>query len=67
MKVSIESNGEVIWYLDTEKQEGMTSLAYIADGTQGKIISSLEGALHQANGEMLCGDPAGVCSPALQI
>lgn len=61
MKVSIESNGEVIWYIDTDKREGMTSRGYIADGTQKQIISALEGALHQANGEMLCGDSVSGC------
>lgn len=52
MKVSIESNGEVIWYRDAEKVEGMISTSYIKDGTQQKIIAALEEALFQAKGQM---------------
>lgn len=56
MKVAIEVNGEVIWYRDSEKQEGMASLGYLKDGTQQKIIAALEEALFQAKGEMLLPD-----------
>ncbi|HDU2486512.1 TPA: Rrf2 family transcriptional regulator [Klebsiella pneumoniae] len=56
MKVAIEVNGEVIWYRDSEKQEGMASLGYLKDGTQQKIIAALEGALFQAKGQMLLPD-----------
>lgn len=56
MKVAIEVNGEVIWYRDSDKQEGMASLGYLKDGTQQKIIAALEDALTQANGENLCWD-----------
>ncbi|HBR0925839.1 TPA: Rrf2 family transcriptional regulator [Klebsiella quasipneumoniae subsp. quasipneumoniae] len=56
MKVAIEVNGEVIWYRDSEKQEGMASLGYLKDGTQQKIIAALEGALTQAIGEALSSD-----------
>ncbi|MDA5481856.1 Rrf2 family transcriptional regulator [Yersinia intermedia] len=51
MKVSIENEGKVIWYRDSEKQEGMHSLGYLKDGTQQKIIAALEEALLQANGQ----------------
>ncbi|EPG8763563.1 Rrf2 family transcriptional regulator [Raoultella ornithinolytica] len=56
MKVAIEVNGEVIWYRDSEKQEGMASLGYLKDGIQQKIIAALEGALTQAIGEALSPD-----------
>ncbi|AZS56808.1 Rrf2 family transcriptional regulator [Pectobacterium parmentieri] len=56
MKVSIESNGEVIWYRDAEKLEGMLSTSYIKDGTQQKIIAALEEALFQAKGQMFLTD-----------
>lgn len=56
MKVAIEVNGEVIWYRDSEKQEGMASLGYLRDGTQQKIIAALEEALFQAKGQMLLPD-----------
>ncbi|EGF65159.1 Rrf2 family transcriptional regulator [Klebsiella pneumoniae] len=56
MKVAIEVNGEVIWYRDSEKQEGMASLGYLKDGTQQKIIAALEEALFQAKGQMLLPD-----------
>ena len=56
MKVAIEVNGEVIWYRDSEKQEGMASLGYLKDGTQQKIIAALEEALLQAKGQMLLPD-----------
>lgn len=56
MKVAIEVNGEVIWYRDSDKQEGMASVGYLKDGTQQKIIAALEDALTQANGENLCWD-----------
>lgn len=56
MKVAIEVNGEVIWYRDSDKQEGVASLGYLKDGTQQKIIASLEEALFQAKGQMLLPD-----------
>ncbi|MEA4687042.1 Rrf2 family transcriptional regulator [Klebsiella pneumoniae] len=56
MKVAIEVNGEVIWYRDSDKQEGVASLGYLKDGTQQKIIAALEGALFQAKGQMLLPD-----------
>ncbi|HBY4083318.1 Rrf2 family transcriptional regulator [Klebsiella quasipneumoniae] len=56
MKVAIEVNGEVIWYRDSDKQEGMASLGYLKDGTQQKIIAALEDALFQAKGQMLLPD-----------
>lgn len=56
MKVAIEVNGEVIWYRDSDKQEGMASLGYLKDGTQQKIIAVLEEALFQAKGQMLLPD-----------
>ncbi|HHD9895362.1 TPA: Rrf2 family transcriptional regulator [Klebsiella pneumoniae] len=56
MKVAIEVNGEVIWYRDSEKKEGMASLGYLKDGTQQKIIAALEEALFQAKGQMLLPD-----------
>ncbi|WP_306764821.1 Rrf2 family transcriptional regulator [Klebsiella quasipneumoniae] len=48
MKVAIEVNGEVIWYRDSDKQEGMASVGYLRDGTQQKIIAALEESLFQA-------------------
>lgn len=56
MKVAIEVNGEVIWYRDSDKQEGVVSLGYLKDGTQQKIIPALEEALLQAKGQMLLPD-----------
>ncbi|HFV9322996.1 TPA: Rrf2 family transcriptional regulator [Klebsiella pneumoniae] len=56
MKVAIEVNGEVIWYHDSDKQEGVASLGYLKDGTQQKIIAALEEALFQAKGQMLLPD-----------
>lgn len=56
MKVAIEVNGEVIWYRDSDKQEGMASLGYLKDGTQQKIIAALEEALFQAKGQILLPD-----------
>ena len=56
MNVAIEVNGEVIWYRDSDKQEGMASLGYLKDGTQQKIIAALEEALFQAKGQMLLPD-----------
>ncbi|HDO6829791.1 Rrf2 family transcriptional regulator [Klebsiella pneumoniae] len=52
MKVAIEVNGEVIWYRDSDKQEGMASVGYLMDGTQQKIIAALEEALFQAKGQL---------------
>lgn len=51
MKVSIERNGEIIWYRNDKNQTGMTSTAYLKDGTQEEIVSALEMALYQAKGE----------------
>lgn len=56
MKVAIEVNGEVIWYRDSDKQEGVASLGYLKDGTQQKITAALEEALFQAKGQMLLPD-----------
>ncbi|HEO1742570.1 TPA: Rrf2 family transcriptional regulator [Klebsiella pneumoniae] len=56
MKVAIEVNGEVIWYRDSDKQEGVASLGYLKDGTQQKIIAALEEALFQAKEQMLLPD-----------
>lgn len=56
MKVAIEVNGEVIWYRDSDKQEGVASLGYLKDGTQQKIIAALEEALFQTKGQMLLPD-----------
>ncbi|CCW31054.1 Rrf2 family transcriptional regulator [Xenorhabdus nematophila] len=56
MKISVEFNGETIWYRDEEKGEGMTSTGYIKDGTQQKIITALEHALVQAKTEKQCWD-----------
>ncbi|ODM34657.1 Rrf2 family transcriptional regulator [Klebsiella pneumoniae] len=56
MKVAIEVNGEVIWYRDSDKQEGVASLGYLKDGTQQRIIAALEEALFQAKGQMLLPD-----------
>lgn len=56
MKVAVEVNGEVIWYRDSDKQEGVASLGYLKDGTQQKIIAALEEALFQAKGQMLLPD-----------
>lgn len=52
MKVAIEVNGEVIWYCDSDKQEGMASVGYLRDGTQQKIIAALEESLFQAKGQL---------------
>lgn len=52
MKVAIEVNGEVIWYRDSDKQEGMASVGYLRDGTQQKIIAALEEPLFQAKGQL---------------
>lgn len=52
MKVAIEVNGEVIWYRDSDKQEGVASLGYLKDGTQQKIIAALEESLFQAKGQL---------------
>ncbi|WP_426576755.1 Rrf2 family transcriptional regulator [Xenorhabdus stockiae] len=54
MKVSIELDGETIWYRDEERGEGMASTGYIKDGTQQKIITVLESVLSQAKAEALC-------------
>ncbi|MDC9607365.1 Rrf2 family transcriptional regulator [Xenorhabdus griffiniae] len=56
MKVSIELNGEILWYRDEEKGEGMASTGYVKDGTQQKIITALKAALSQAKAESLCWD-----------
>ncbi|WP_241575023.1 Rrf2 family transcriptional regulator [Rosenbergiella nectarea] len=51
MKVSIERNGEIIWFRNDKNQTGMTSTAYLKDGTQEEIVSALKMALNQAKGE----------------
>ncbi|WP_279025103.1 Rrf2 family transcriptional regulator [Gibbsiella quercinecans] len=51
MKVSIESNGHVIWFRDSGTGEGLASKVYMKDGTQQKIITALEDALFQAKGQ----------------
>ncbi|CRL43695.1 hypothetical protein SGGMMB4_05246 [Sodalis glossinidius str. 'morsitans'] len=51
MKVSVETKGEVIWFSDTDKGEGLAALGYLRDGTQDQIITALEEALIQAKGE----------------
>ena len=56
MKVAIEVNGEVIWYRDSEKQEGMASLGYLKDGTQQKIITALQDALVQLQAQNIVWD-----------
>lgn len=56
MKVAIEENGGVIWYRDSETQEGMASLGYLKDGTQQKIIAALEEALFRAKGQLQISD-----------
>ncbi|ECE7751933.1 Rrf2 family transcriptional regulator [Salmonella enterica subsp. enterica serovar Ngili] len=56
MKVEIKNDGEVIWSRDSVSLEGVASLGYLRDGTQQKIIATLEDALAQAKGELLCGD-----------
>lgn len=62
MKVTVEHNGETIWYRDSESGAGMTSRGYLTDGTQQKIVTALIGALTQANGEMSLSCPVGeVC------
>ncbi|MEN3259081.1 hypothetical protein AAH678_30310 [Sodalis endosymbiont of Spalangia cameroni] len=53
MKVSIETEGEIIWFRDTDKGEGLAALGYLRDGTQNQIIAALEEALTQAKGEQL--------------
>nr|WP_251903069.1 Rrf2 family transcriptional regulator [Klebsiella pneumoniae] len=51
-----ETTLTVIWYRDSDKQEGVASLGYLKDGTQQKIIAALEEALFQAKGQMLLPD-----------
>lgn len=51
VKVLIERNGETIWYRNDKDKTGMTSTAYLKDGTQKEIVSALEMALAQAKGE----------------
>ncbi len=36
MKVIIENTGDVIWYRDDSKKEGLASRGYIKDGIQRK-------------------------------
>lgn len=54
MKVSIEVDGNTIWFRDSANLTGMASNGYMKDGTQKKIITALEAALLQAKGEQLC-------------
>ncbi|HEJ1075700.1 TPA: Rrf2 family transcriptional regulator [Serratia marcescens] len=51
MKVIIEAQEGIIWMRNAEIGEGMTSAAYVKDGTQQKIIAALEEALFQAKGQ----------------
>lgn len=51
MKVTIETPEGIIWMRDAETGEGMASRGYMKDGTQQKIIASLEEALFQAKGQ----------------
>lgn len=51
MKVMIENGGSTIWMRDGGTLEGITSTAYLKDGTQQKIIAALEDALTQARGQ----------------
>ncbi|MEQ1968733.1 hypothetical protein ABLA30_17345 [Xenorhabdus nematophila] len=53
MKVTIEHNGEVMWFRDSHHGVGMTSTNYLTNGMQEKIIAALSGALVQACGELL--------------
>ncbi len=52
MRVIIKREGEIIWYRDEGKKEGVASTSYKKDGTQQKIISALESALVQAKAEL---------------
>lgn len=56
MKVIVEHEGAAIWERDTESNQGIACASYKKDGIQEKIITALEGALEQANGELLCGN-----------
>ncbi|MFZ4998714.1 Rrf2 family transcriptional regulator [Enterobacter asburiae] len=56
MRIIVEHNGEAIWMRDNETGEGIACTKYIKDGTQQKIIAALGDAIHQANGELLCGN-----------
>ncbi|MEB7063959.1 Rrf2 family transcriptional regulator [Escherichia coli] len=53
MKVEIKKDGEVIWSRDLITLEGIASLGYLKDGTQQKIIATLEEALIQAKAQLL--------------
>ncbi|WP_262860931.1 hypothetical protein [Morganella morganii] len=62
MKVTVEHNGEIIWYRDNKNGTGMSSRGYLTDGTQQKIVTALIDALTQANGEISLSRPVGeVC------
>lgn len=58
MRIELSENGQVIWMRDTKTTEGVACRNYVKDGTQLKIITALEDALSQANGELLCSDHA---------
>ena len=58
MRTEISENGQVIWMRDTKTLEGLACTNYAKDGTQQRIITVLEDALNQANGELLCSDHA---------
>lgn len=51
MRIIVEHNGEAIWMRDNGTGEGIACTEYIKDGTQQKIITALEEALQQAEGE----------------
>ncbi|MDY3570237.1 Rrf2 family transcriptional regulator [Enterobacter hormaechei] len=47
----VNDSGGVLWSYDHESQKGFTSTSYLKDGTQRKIIATLEIAHQQATGE----------------
>jgi hypothetical protein len=51
MKVQIIDEAEVIWERD-QNGSGIASRAYVADGTQQRIIDALRHALEQAEGQL---------------
>ncbi|MBV4366298.1 hypothetical protein [Erwinia phyllosphaerae] len=51
MKVVITVEGKEIWARDILSQENLTSLSYLKDGTQQKIIAALEESLTQARAQ----------------
>lgn len=56
MRVAIfDGSGGVIWERDVARGSGVTSLGYLADGTQKKIASALSEALAEAEAQLLLG------------